>query len=416
MNHRPALFRSEAVAFQRLQQSGEVVLIQPVPARLLFWALTASFALIVVFLVLAQYARKETVVGYLAPAAGVAKVFAPRAGTITAVHVRDGEAVEEGQPLLTVAIDQTTIDGQNVDAVLLETLHRQQASLTEQIAMQEGRAASERRRLEAQIAGAQGQIAHLDEQIAVQRERAEIAGRLASSVEALRANGHMAEADYQRRRDTHLENRLKLAALGQQIATRRADLAQAVASLEQLPTAIAERVQALRGELAGAEQRIAEIEGRRAYVLRAPIAGRVSTLQAVIGRASDPHKPQLSLLPLDSVLEAELFVPTQAIGFVRTGQEVRILYDAFPYQRFGAYGGRVSRVARTMLTGADVSAPVSLQQPAYKVTVILDRQDVTAYGGRVPLQPDMLLKADILLDRRPLLAWLLDPLLSARVS
>jgi membrane fusion protein len=69
-----------------------------------------------------------------------------------------------------------------------------------------------------------------------------------------------------------------------------------------------------------------------------------------------------------------------------------------------------------MLTSADVSAPVSLQQPAYKVTVQLDRQDVTAFGERVPLQPDMLLKADILLDRRPLLTWLLDPLLSARMS
>jgi membrane fusion protein len=416
MSNRPALFRSEAIDFQRLQQSGEVVLLQPLPVRLLFWALTVSFALIAVFLAVAQYARKETVVGYLAPTAGVAKVFAPRAGIITAVHVRDGEAVEEGQPLLVVAIDQTTVDGQNVDAVLLETLHRQQAALTERIAMQEGRTASERRRLEAQIAGAQDEIAHLEQQIAVQRERAEIAGRLASAVEGLRASGNMAEADYQRRRDAHLESQLKLAALGQQLATRRAELAQSAASLEQLPTTIAEKAQALRGELAGAEQRIAEIEGRRAYVVRAPIAGRVSTLQAAIGRAADPQKPQLSLLPRDSVLEAELFVPTQAIGFVRAGQEVRILYDAFPYQRFGAFGGRVSRVARTMLTDADISAPVSLQQPAYKVTVVLDRQDVTAYDGRVPLQPDMLLKADILLERRSLFAWLLDPILRARIS
>ena len=186
--------------------------------------------------------------------------------------------------------------------------------------------------------------------------------------------------------------------------------------LEQLPTTIAEKVQALRSQLAETEQRVAEIEGRRAYVLRAPIAGRVSTLQAAVGRAVDPRQPQLSILPRDSVLEAELFVPTQAIGFVRPGQEVRILFDAFPYQRFGTYGGRVIRVTKTMLTSADVSAPVPLQQPAYKVTVVLDRQDVTAYGERIPLQSDMLLRADILLERRPLLTWLLDPLLSARIS
>src|SRR5262249_31611150 len=152
--------------------------------------------------------------------------------------------------------------------------------------------------------------------------------------------------------------------------TRRAELAQVTASLEQLPANIAEKVQALRNQLADAEQRVAEIEGRRAYVVRAPIAGRVSTLQAAVGRAGDPRQPQLSILPRDGALEAELFVPAQAIGFVRPGQEVRVLYDAFPYQRFGTYGGRIVRVSKTMLTGSDVSGPVSLQQPAYKVTVV----------------------------------------------
>ena len=68
------------------------------------------------------------------------------------------------------------------------------------------------------------------------------------------------------------------------------------------------------------------------------------------------------------------------------------------------------------LTGADVAGSVPLREPAYKVTVALDRQDVTAYGQRVALKPDMLLKADIVLDSRSFLAWLLDPLFSARIS
>lgn len=101
---------------------------------------------------------------------------------------------------------------------------------------------------------------------------------------------------------------------------------------------------------------------------------------------------------------------------MRAGQEVRVLYDAFPYQHFGTYRGRVTGVARTMLSGTDLAGPVALKEPAYKVVVMLDRQDVDAYGAPVPLQPDMLLKADIMLDRRSLLTWLLDPLLSARVS
>jgi membrane fusion protein len=47
------------------------------------------------------------------------------------------------------------------------------------------------------------------------------------------------------------------------------------------------------------------------------------------------------------------------------------------------------------------------------VGAALDRPDVDAYGDKIPLQPDMLLRADIILDRRTLMNWLLNPLLGA---
>ena len=98
------------------------------------------------------------------------------------------------------------------------------------------------------------------------------------------------------------------------------------------------KVQALRNDLATAEQRIAEINGRRAYVIRAPTAGRISTLQAT-RRTDTPIRSASSWRSSQStaVLQAELLVPARAIGFVEVGQPVRILYDAFPYQHFGTY-------------------------------------------------------------------------------
>jgi hypothetical protein len=46
--------------------------------------------------------------------------------------------------------------------------------------------------------------------------------------------------------------------------------------------------------------------------VRAPAAGRVSTLQAAAGRLADPRQPQLAILPSNSALQAELFLPTRA--------------------------------------------------------------------------------------------------------
>ena len=107
MATRPALFRQEAIDFLRQRNSwGEVVALQPLSSTILGWTLAGLVAIIVCFLSIAQYARKETVTGYLTPAAGTAKIFAPQQGTIKEIYVKEGQQVEKEQPLLAVETSQ----------------------------------------------------------------------------------------------------------------------------------------------------------------------------------------------------------------------------------------------------------------------------------------------------------------------
>ncbi|MBS3649043.1 HlyD family efflux transporter periplasmic adaptor subunit [Pseudaminobacter sp. 19-2017] len=230
----------------------------------------------------------------------------------------------------------------------------------------------------------------------------------------LSAKGIMSELELKRRQETLVEQRQGLTALRQQIAARQGQLAETRYSLEEVPATIADKVQLLRNEFSATEQHIAEINGRRAYVIRSPTAGRVASLHATPGETADPRLLLLAIMPTDAQLQAELFVPTRAIGFVRIGQPVRLLYDAFPYQSFGTYSGHTVQVSRTILIPSDLAVPIPLKESVYRVTAALDRPDIDAYGQKVPLQPGMLLKADIILEKRSLMKWLLDPLLSAR--
>ncbi len=414
---RRPLFRQEVIEFQQQdRQWGQVVLLQTLPTRLMVWFVTGVAAGIIAFLFFAQYARKETVTGYLTPAAGTARIFAPQPGTVSALYVEQGQRVEEGQPLLSVTTSQIAADGEDVNATILSTLTRQKASLLGQIAAEERRTISERERLSAQMQGLEAEMGDLRAQIAIQRERIRVVERLVSSANQLAPRGLVSELEQRRREEALLEQKQNLNALNQQLTARQNQLTETRFTLEQLPTVMAERIQALRNELSTTEQRIAEVNGRRSYIIRSPIAGRVSSLQTSVGQAVDPQRLQMQIVPVASTLQAELFIPARAIGFVEVGQEVRILYDAFPYQHFGTYRGRIVRVSETILTSSDISAPVTLREPAYRATVALARPDIDAYGKRVPLQPDMLLRADIILERRTLVDWLLNPLLSARVQ
>jgi len=411
-----ALFRQEAIDFQRFhRQWGDVASLEPLSIKITAWFLTGVVTLLVIFLFFAHYARKETAIGYLTPTKGTAKIFAPRRGTIKEVHIEEGETVREGQPLLTIETDQIAVDGIDVNAAQLETLGLQKQLLARNIGAEEQRAGSERERLTALVRGLETEISQLQGQIKLQSERLEVTAQDVSVGDQLRSKGYMTAVEFRRRQMSALEQKQVLSSLRQQLAAKENQLTEAGFSLQQLPTVMAQKVQALRNELSATEQRIAEIKGRGAYVIRAPTAGRVSTLQATTGQNADPQRLQLEIIPEDAVLQAELFLPPRAVGFVQDGQPVRILYDAFPYQHFGSYRGHIVKVSQTILTSSDAAGPIKLNEPAYRVTAALERPDIDAYGKKVPLQPDMLLKADIILERRSLMSWLTNPLRSVRM-
>jgi membrane fusion protein len=410
------LFRQEAIEFQRGQREfGDIALLQPVSTKLLAWLLTGVVTVAIVFLWFAEFSRKQTVSGFLIPAAGTLKVFPSREGVVSDVYVNEGQQVHAGDPLFSVATPEIAADGEDVNAAKLATLKHQKEVLAQQILGEQRNAAAERERLTALVASAQAQIGSLHSQIEIQNQRVQVAQTLVSAAQDLLAKGYMSAVEGKRREDAVLEHKQNVAALQRQLAEQQSKGAEAQYSLKELPTTTARKIQPLRDQISEAEQRTAEGKGRSSYAVRAPGAGRVSMLQVSKGQTAQLQHLQLEIVPDGSQLQAELLIPTRAAGFVRIGEQVRFLYDAFPYQNFGAYTGHLTELSHTVLTKSDTAGPIAPEEPVYKAVAILDRPDVDANGQRVPLQAGMLLKAEVILDRRSLASWILDPLLHKRM-
>ena len=94
-----------------------------------------------------------------------------------------------------------------------------------------------------------------------------------------------------------------------------------------------------------------------------------------------------SLMPADARLQAQLFAPSSAIGFVRPDQTVLLRYQAFPYQKFGHQSGQVVQVSRTPLQPSELAGLPLAGATARRASrstgsrCALDQQDVAAYGA-----------------------------------
>ena len=192
------------------------------------------------------------------------------------------------------------------------------------------------------------------------------------------------------------------------------DLASAQSEIPVIELRTRAQVDEFSRQLSQAHSDAAELEFRhgamsRTIEIAAPFDGVVTNVAPVQGQTVAADAAFATLLPKDSSLQAELLVPTRAIGFVHSGQRVLMRYEAFPYERFGQYAGTVKSVAKTPLIPGDSVGPIAIKEPVYRIVVTLDRQGIDANGEVLPLRSGMVLGADLLMEKRSLLEWLFLP-------
>jgi membrane fusion protein len=248
--------------------------------------------------------------------------------------------------------------------------------------------------------------------LTTQNERLVSSGATLERHEALARQKFISETQLAFQREQVLDQQARLQTLERTRTALQRDRASLAAALvAHRPKSATER-SALERQVSALDQELTEYESRRMLVITAPADGVVTTILAERGQSVTAGAPLLSIIPEGAALHAQLLVPSRAAGFLAEGQQVALRYQAFPFQRFGSARGVVKEISRTLIAPGDTQLPLTLAEPAYRVTVVLDRQAVRAYAKDFPLQAGMLLEADIALDRRRLVDWLFDPLIA----
>lgn len=409
------LFRQEVIDAKRGEWLGAINLATPLSFA--WWSLlaVALAAAILLFLTFGHYTRRESVTGQLLPSAGLLTLAARTTGTVTRTLVREGQRVVAGQPLAEISADLDTSMG-NTHELVDTQLRAQETQARITLANLQPQASAQAEDLRSRIGMLRMQIGQVGGQLLLQRQQADTAANLLEKILPLKARGQISTVQLDQYEATALSEQSQVKAVVTQRLTIQQQLSSLRAQLTQLPLATASRASQLRGQLAQLDAQLAGNAAARGTVLRAPQAGIVSALLVKPGQDVTTGQELLSILPQGSKLEAQLLVPSSAIGFIDPGNRVVLRYEAYSYQKFGQHYGRVVQVSRSALTPAEAALLLGHNAPAplYRVLVALDRQTIGAYGKARALKPGMALSADILLDRRSLWQWVFAPLYGLR--
>ncbi len=115
-----------------------------------------------------------------------------------------------------------------------------------------------------------------------------------------------------------------------------------------------------------------------------------------------------TLVPLNTILEAEVQINSMDVGYIKTGSKVRLKLDAFPFQRHGMLEGSVRIVSEDAFK-RDNTGKGGLD--AYYVARIrLDSTALTNMMDTARLLPGMTLNAEIVVGHRTIMSYLAWPL------
>jgi membrane fusion protein len=405
------LFRPEAVAAQRQDGRGGIVLTREWSFAVLGAFLAAVAGALIVFACLGSYTAHTTLRGRLVVERGVVEVASGAAGTIVERRAAEGQHATAGETLYVVSSERFPQAGTATGQEIAAQLVRRRASLVAQIASTAELERTERDALATRRATLRAEILSLDEALAAERRRLELVTAAAERYERMRALGFVADEQAAQREAALLEQQSRIDSMKRE----RGGLERLGAELEgraaTLPLERAHAIAELERAVAGTDLEIAENDASRASAVTAPATGTVTAPTGEIAEPVERGQILARIVPDDALLEAELFSPSRAVGFMAAGGEVRLRYAAFPYQKFGQAQGTIVSISQAPLAPADAASRAGVRaEPVYRVVVALRSQTVIAYGVPRPLKPGMDVEADVLLETRRLYEWALEPL------
>lgn len=418
------LFRDEVVQARRAQYLGSIRIGHRASFMLMALASVAIVAAAVSYARWGQVAHRVRLNGLLVPTLGAVDLISSQAGILTEIRVREGESVRAGQVLAKVGTDRASAQGATAELVA-RSLQQRRASLIAEMELAQRQARLREQALAGQLSAAETEHEHALAEVEALEHRVDLAGRSVERFQALARDGFVADLKAQEQQEQAIDFGIRLRQARRNLAALEREMQSLKAQRTAEGGVLQQQLSQLDRALASLDQEVVENGARGNLILAAPRDGIVASLNFRSGQAIQAGQAVLSLLPEDmpgkaGLLEAHLYAPSRTTGFVRAGQKVWLRYAAYPYQKFGLEPGHIAGVSRSPINTQDLPSgqvqvmlqAVKSSEPLYRVTVALEHQLMRAQGQDHPLKPGMVLEADVLLERRAVWEWLLEPLLT----
>lgn len=409
--------------------------IKPATAsNLLLWLIVGFVLVFIVWATLTKIDRTVRGQGRIIPSSQLQVVSNLEGGIVESIHVKTGDMVKRGTPL--VRLDQTATGAE------YSSNQAQFDALQAKIA-----------RLEAEVSGRTPAFPpvtteNMAEQIAIERSlhlsrMADVGSLLA----AANARIHQAERSVAEAEAAHasrksaltaaetelrlirplvergIEPRLSLVQAENAAASAQSDVAAAAAAITRAQSTVAEaqaslaqqrqdwrsraaqELAAARAEAVALRRQLPALSARvDRTVVRSPLDGRVNrVLVTTVGGTIAPGGPLVEIVPSEESLLVEVQIRPSDIAWVRMDQNAKINVTAYDSSVYGSMKGKVVAIS------PDATLNERTGESFYTARVTTNDKLFDTAGKELEIGPGMIADVSLLGDRRSVMSYIMSP-------
>ncbi len=319
-------------------------------------------------------------------------------GILSAMMVKEGDIVKQGQPLL--KIDPTKAkafyqEGQNKALALRATAARLRAEargiplkFSADVKKLPELVANETNTYQAKRKG-------VEQSIATIRRSKELIGRELAMTEPMAAKGLVSEIELLRMRRQYNDLELQIQ---ERFNKYRADAANELIKVESELSQTTENV--------GARQDLV-----KRTTINAPLRGTVKNIRMnTIGGVVQPAQDIMEIVPLEDRLLVEAKIRPHDVAFLHPGLPATVKISAYDYSIYGGLEGEIELISPDTLREERKTE----EENYYRVLVRTKNSTLSNNGKELPIIPGMTASVEIRTGEKSVLDYILKPVLKAR--
>ncbi|MCW7762328.1 HlyD family secretion protein [Photorhabdus luminescens] len=403
---------------------GKAHIISVIPAPLVFFFSTV-IALSIIFLIFfGSYTRRINVIGEVITSPKTITLFSTTQGIVTEQYVKPGDFVSRGTRLY--KIDSSKIsDSGNVSIKSRSSINRQ-IMLTEQIiAKIEEDKDQTLKNIQQQIDEYLRVISTVENLLRDAQEGLVIMEKYANSYMKYLHKGLINKDQLANQKSLFYQQQ----GIYQNVYSQKiqAQLQAEKLKSDMITTSVEfdNRISEYQYQRSELEIKLTNIDLNEAMLVTAPYDGLVESLSVTPGQMINTGDSLAQLSPgKDRLYYLVFWLPNNSIPYVKIGDRVNIRYDAFPYEKFGQFGGRIISISNVAASyqelksysNSPIISSTMTNQSYYKVTAILDENRFIYQGTSMEISSNMRAQTTVFLEKRYLYQWMFTPFYGIKSS